>query len=68
MKNVFISGSTKGIGKAIALQLSKKILMFFYMEDQKKDLQQVANLIEHQQNKRVKSITADFLKEKDLKK
>ena len=36
MKNVFISGSTKGIGKAIALQLSKKILMFFYMEDQKR--------------------------------
>ena len=33
----------------------------------KKDLQQVANLIEHQQNKKVKSITADFLKEKDLK-
>ena len=68
MKNVFISGSTKGIGKAIALQLSKKIFNVFLHGRSKKDLQQVANLIEHQQNKRVKSITADFLKEKDLKK
>ena len=68
MKNVFISGSTKGIGKAIALQLSKKNFNVFLHGRSKKDLQQVANLIEHQQNKRVKSITADFLKEKDLKK
>ena len=61
MKNVFISGSTKGIGKAIALQLSKKNFNVFLHGRSKKDLQQVANLIEHQQNKRVKSITADFL-------
>lgn len=68
MKNVFISGSTKGIGKAIALQLSKKDFNVFLHGRSKKELQQVVNLIEDQQNKKIRSITADFLKEKDLKK
>jgi short-subunit dehydrogenase len=68
VKNVFISGSTKGIGKAIALQLSKKNFNVFLHGRSKKDLQQVANLIKYQENKKIKSIVADFLKEKDLKK
>ena len=66
MKNVFISGSTKGIGKAIAVKLASKNFNIFLHGRSNRDLRKLAKKIKNNNQSNVKIISADFSKEKDL--
>ena len=66
MKNVFISGSTKGIGKAIAVELASKNFNIFFNVSSNRDLRKLAKKIKKNNQSNVKIISADFSKEKDL--
>ena len=68
MKNVFISGSTKGIGKAIAMQLAQKGFKIFLHGRSKKELKKILKSIDRNNEFQIKTISADFSKESDLKK
>tara|TARA_X000000950_G_C13913878_1_gene660069 strand:+ start:3466 stop:4146 length:681 start_codon:yes stop_codon:yes gene_type:complete len=66
VKNVFISGSTKGIGKAIAVELASKNFNIFLHGRSNRDLRKLAKKIKKNNQSNVKIISADFSKEKDL--
>lgn len=68
MQNVFISGSTKGIGNSIALNLAKKNFNLFLHGRSKSELKELSRTIKKQSLIKIKTISADFLIEKDLKK
>ena len=68
MKNVFISGSTKGIGKAIAMKLAQKGFKIFLHGRSKKELKKILKSIDKNNEFQIKTISADFSKESDLKK